>query len=94
MNEIELTSRATRDLKNLNPQDRTRLKTAIADTLGADPAPDNADVKALTGAAPWRRLRIGEWRVLYRPCTDDEPGDVLVARVVNRRDLGRAVSSL
>lgn len=74
MNTIELSSRATRDAKRMNRQDRTRVLTAIADTLGRDPTPDNADVKALSGRAPWRRLRIGSWRVIYRPCTEDGHG--------------------
>lgn len=94
MNKIELASRAARDVKGINRQERTRVLTAIAETLGAEPMPENADVKPLTGRTPWHRLRIGEWRVLYRPCSDDEPGDVLVARVVNRRDLEKAVKTL
>lgn len=94
MTEVELSSRAARDVKSIDRQARTRVLTAIAETLGVDPMPDNADVKALRGRAPWRRLRVGEWRVLYRACSDDEPGDVLVARVVNRRDLDQAVRSL
>lgn len=94
MSKVELASRATRDVRRMQRQDRAQVLAAIEETLGASELPPNADVKALTGRAPWRRLRVGEWRVLYRPCTPDEPGDVLVARVINRRDLDRAVSSL
>lgn len=54
------------------------------------------DVKALEGGAPWRRLRIGDYRVLYRPITADDPSDAkyLVARIVHRRELERAVNTL
>jgi mRNA-degrading endonuclease RelE of RelBE toxin-antitoxin system len=92
--EVEFASRAARDVKNMPRQDRRRVLDAIAETLGADELPANADVKALTGRAPWRRQRVGQWRVIYRPCAPEEPGDILVARVVNRRDLERAMTSL
>jgi mRNA-degrading endonuclease RelE of RelBE toxin-antitoxin system len=94
MADVELASRAVRDVRGLQPQDRARVLTAIEQTLGAGQLPANADVKALTGRAPWRRLRVGTWRVLFRECALDEPGDVLVARVVNRRDLDRAAATL
>jgi hypothetical protein len=57
---------------------------------------DNLDAKPLVGRAPWRRLRVGELRVLYRPLTEEEAaeGGYLIARVIHRRDLQRAVSSL
>lgn len=59
---------------------------------------ENADIKALAGAAPWLRLGAGDWRVLYRPLTETESVEggpaFLVARVVHRRDLLRAVRTL
>ena len=74
---------------------RRRVRDALeALSAGAD----NLDVKALAGRAPWLRLRVGDWRVLYRPLSAEEaaaggPG-WLVARVVDRRDLERSVRSL
>ena len=47
--------------------------------------------------APWHRLRIGDYRMLYRAVDHGEAADAdarwLVARVVHRRDLQRAVST-
>jgi hypothetical protein len=61
--------------------------------------PANADDKALAGRSPWRRLRVGELRLLYRPMSADElPTDERhgrrVARIVHRGQLDRAVSTL
>jgi hypothetical protein len=38
---------------------------------GGDAA--NLDIKALTGRSPWLRMRVGDWRVIYRPA-DPGPG--------------------
>jgi len=73
---------------------RTRVVAAL-ETLPTPSA--NADVKALKGASPWLRMRVGDWRILYRPLTEIElpstPG-ALVARVVHRSELERTVSGL
>jgi hypothetical protein len=59
---------------------------------------ENLDVKALHGAAPWLRLRVGELRMLYRPLSAQESSDGgpgwLIARVIPRGELDRAVASL
>ncbi len=60
--------------------------------LAADAA--NPDVKPVAGHAPWRRLRVGEHRVLYRELDDGSGSKYLVARVIDRRDLHRAIDSL
>jgi hypothetical protein len=54
---------------------------------GGDAA--NLDIKVLTGRSRWLRMRVGDWRVIYRPA-DPGPG-WYVARVVNRRDLDATV---
>ena len=62
----------------------------------------NLDAKARQGAAPWLRLRMGDVRVIFRPLTTEElrvlpsspSAGFLVARVVNRRDLDRAIETL
>jgi mRNA-degrading endonuclease RelE of RelBE toxin-antitoxin system len=87
---------AEKDIRGLGKPERERIREALAGLRRGDP---NLDVKALRGAAPWLRLRAGDWRVLYRPLTTDElaPGTAtgfLVARVVNRRDLERAARKL
>jgi hypothetical protein len=44
--------------------------------------------------APWRRLRVGEHRVLYRELADEADACYLVARVIDRRDLHRTIDKL
>lgn len=85
---VELSARAERDLRRIKRgPDRQRLVVALQ-ALAGDAA--NLDVKALQGRAPWRRLRVGDYRVLYRPV---EQG-LWVERIVDRRDLDRAVATL
>ena len=101
-NHVELSTRAARDLRGLTETVRTQVVIDMRANLAADPPPENADVKALQGAAPWLRLRSGDFRVLYRPMTIRELKAVgvdgrrglLVARIVNRRDLTKAIRSL
>jgi mRNA-degrading endonuclease RelE of RelBE toxin-antitoxin system len=95
---VELTRRATRDFRGLSPPDHRRAAQALAATLASEPLPANADDRSLTGRAPWRRLRVGELRVIYRAFEPDEiagvEGGRLVARVVHRGELERAVATL
>lgn len=104
---VELSIVAERDLKRLGPgPDRKAVIDALTVGLTAIPPPGNLDVKALVGAAPWLRLRVGDYRVLYRPLNRDELKAVsrkrkrradagyLVARIVHRRDLDRAIRVL
>jgi len=102
-NHVELAARAARDLRGLPEADRNQVIADMRENLAANPQPDNANVKALQGAAPWLRLRSGDFRVLYRPMTTKElkaagvePGrrGFLVGRVINRRDLMKAIRSL
>jgi mRNA-degrading endonuclease RelE of RelBE toxin-antitoxin system len=104
---VELSSRARRDLRRLGRgPDRKPVVDALNVSLVAVPPPDNLDVVPLEGHAPWLRLRVGVHRILYRPLDAEElaavsrrrgPGaetGYLVARIVHRRDLERAVASL
>ena len=101
-NHVELGSRAQRDLRPLPDRDRSRIVRALQEDLAADPLPPNLDLVALRRRAPWLRLRSGDWRVPLRPLSATELADVagtaergfLVARIVNRRDLERAVATL
>ena len=94
---VALSRRAQRDIRRLDRTTRHR----VAGELSLMNAP-NADVKSLVGRPPWRRLRIGDYRVLFRTLDaaeiaaigiEDDTG-ILVARIVHRRDLERAVASL
>jgi hypothetical protein len=75
--------------------------------LADAPPPANLDVKPLEGRPPWRRLRTGDWRIIFRPLEPQErtalssirgepvgKGTVLVERIVNRRDLERILAAL
>lgn len=104
---VELSSRARRDLRRLGQgPDRKPVVDALTVSLVAVPPPDNLDVVPLEGHAPWLRLRVGVHRILYRPLDAEELAAVcrqrghqaeagyLVARIVHRRDLDRAVAGL
>lgn len=102
-NHVALSTRAARDLRGLAPTARDQVIADMRENLAANPPPDNANVKALQGAAPWLRLRSGDVRVLYRPMTNKElkaaavesgRRGFLVARVINRRELSKAIRSL
>ncbi len=90
LSKIELAPRAIRDLKHLSRTTRKRVQQAF-ESLGADAA--NLDIKPVAGHAPWRRLRVGEHRVLYRELADED-ARYLVARIIDRRDLHRAIDKL
>ncbi len=102
MYRVELSKRALRDLRRIDHQSRRRLLDLLENNLAAEPQPANLDIKALTGRAPWLRLRRGEHRVLYRPLTNselralggNEQAGFLVERVIDRGDLERAASTL
>lgn len=106
---VELTRRAQRDIRRLDPQDQRQIKAALI-ALAAE-AP-NLKIKSVSGRPPWWRLRVGEMRVVYRhedpPAAEDKPPGQdkpaaqdkpagrkwIIARVVQRQELDRAVSSL
>lgn len=91
LSNIKLAPRAIRDLKRLERKTRRQVQQAF-EALGTDAA--NLDVKPVAGHTPWRRLRVGEHRVLYREVTDEPDARYLVARVIDRRDLHRAIDRL
>ena len=96
MSRIVLSRRAQRDLRRIGRGEAlARLREALE---GLADGEASLDVKPLAGSAPWHRLRVGDYRVLYRVVEPDEAGAsdarFLVARVVHRRDLERAVTTL
>lgn len=91
LSSIELAPRAIRDLGRLDRQTRKRVWQAF-EALEADAA--NLDVKPIAGHTPWRRLRVGEHRVIYQPLADEDDARYLVARIIDRRDLHRAIDRL
>jgi mRNA-degrading endonuclease RelE of RelBE toxin-antitoxin system len=96
MRGVVLSRRAERDLRRIGAGAAlARIREALE---GLAAGATNLDIKPLAGGAPWHRLRVGDYRVLYCPVEPDEAGGFearwLVARIVHRRDLERAVSTL
>lgn len=101
MSRIVLSRRAERDLRRIGRGEALARLREVLEGLAVGEA--KLDVKPLAGSAPWHRLRVGDYRVLYRAVEPDEVGDsearfsearFLVARVIHRRDLERAVATL
>ena len=95
---VELARRAERDLRSIGPSDLGRIRSALVGLArGAQ-----GDVKALAGRAPWLRMRVGDYRLLFRPLSAEEsaalgreePSGWLIARVVHRSELERVVRGL
>jgi len=91
---------AERDLRKLRGSpDLERIRDAIRALEHGD---EGLDVVPLEGRRPWRRFREGDWRIMFRPLSPAEArrlgiadGDaILVACIVNRRDLERAIRTL
>ena len=81
---IEFTNSARRELETLPSQVRQRIAAKI-DALGDNPFPP--DVKNLKGEPAHFRVRVGDYRIIYRV-----HGDVLViviVRVAHRREAYR-----
>lgn len=91
MAEVRLSRRAAKDLDAVPAKIARRVADAL-ERLATDPRDASFDVKLLVGKKPWRRLRIGEHRVLYR--LSDGGKVLLVARVVDRKELEQAVITL
>jgi mRNA interferase RelE/StbE len=75
---------AIRDLKGLSPENHARVEKAIA-RLQMNPRP--AGAKKLVGYEDEWRVRIGNYRILYR--VDDGSHQVTIARVAHRREAYR-----
>jgi mRNA interferase RelE/StbE len=75
---------ALRQLRALDPSVRARIRARI-DALAHDPRPHG--VKALQGDPGTLRLRVGDYRVLYR--VEDKQLVVLVVTVAHRREAYR-----
>ena len=83
--------RAAKDLDALPNKTAARILGAL-DRLEQDPEGRDLDIKALSGRKPWRRMRIGNHRVIFRLADSGEI--ILVARVVDRKELQQAILTL
>lgn len=99
MAHVEFGPRVEKDLRAARAAgELRRVKDAIG-SLEVDLP--GLDIVPLIGATPWRRMRAGDWRILLRPLNEEEMRRLqrtgrgyLIGRVVNRRDLERAVRAL
>jgi mRNA interferase RelE/StbE len=82
--EVELTARARKQYKALDPVVRERVGRALRD-LGADPTP--AQVKALAGGSGLLRVRVSAWRIIYQ--IDHDQTRVLIVDVGHRSTVYR-----
>jgi mRNA interferase RelE/StbE len=71
-------------IRKLDPGTRARLVARI-EALGADPRPPGC--VALQGAQGLLRIRMGDWRIVYR--VEDKSLVVLIVRVGHRREVYR-----
>ena len=75
---------ARKELQNLDPQVARRILKQI-EALVENPRPSG--VVKLEGASDLWRIRVGEWRVVYRIADRDRLVDVIAVR--HRRDAYR-----
>ena len=68
---------ARKELQNLDPQVARRILKQI-EALVANPRPSG--VVKLEGASDLWRIRVGEWRVVYRIADRDRLVDVIAVR--------------
>lgn len=81
---IEFTHRAEKDFRALPPEIRRRLAPKI-DALKLNPRPRG--VKSLEGTEGILRIRVGDYRILYRIL--DDRLVVLLVKVGHRREIYR-----
>lgn len=84
---MTVSPRGERDLRRVPVGQRLAIVEGMHALADERPG---ADIKALAGHRGWYRLRVGDWRVLY---LSDPPG-IVIDRIVNRRDLERALATL
>jgi mRNA interferase RelE/StbE len=81
---IEISPRARRDFKKLNPNSRTLIAARI-DELAANPRP--VGVEKLSGTVDAYRVREGDYRIVYQ--IKDRVLVVLIVHIGHRRDVYR-----
>ena len=79
---VDFAKQAAKQLKALSPQEQQRIKSKI-DALVDSPRPD-AVVK-LSGEDDLYRIRVGDYRIIYR--IQDNHLLILVLKIGHRRDV-------
>lgn len=86
--EVVFGREALKDRRQI-PEERVAEITARLQMIASGRS-RNLDIKALKGHKPWLRLRVGDYRVVYR----QSASVILVARVVSRQELESAIDKL
>ena len=81
---VEFTTSALRELRALERAIQRRIATRI-DELAKDPFPPS--VKKLQGTPDHYRIRVGNYRVIYR--VDGKRVTILILKIGHRRDVYR-----
>ena len=79
--EIEIRSKAEKDLRAIPKRDGERIAKAIFKLRTGL----SGDLKRLTNFTPEYRLRVGDWRVLL----EIEPDKITIYRILNCREAYR-----
>ncbi|MFH1763617.1 MAG: type II toxin-antitoxin system RelE/ParE family toxin [Gemmatimonadota bacterium] len=86
---IEVTPRALKDLKALPTRERQRVAGEI-DSLEDNPRPQSC--KKLKGRKDFYRVRVGDYRVVYR--IEDEVLLILIVRIGDRKEIYEIIRRL
>lgn len=81
---LEFTASALRELRSLDAQTQRRVSVRLT-SLCDDPLPSG--VKKLQGLPGHFRIRIGDYRVIYR--VDGQRVVIVIVRIGHRRDVYR-----
>jgi len=88
---VYLTAKAEKDLKALSPAQQRRILAKLEEVDFSPNAPHVKKITATKGREPEIfRARIGTYRLLYIL----EGEDVVILRIVHRKDLERAIREL
>jgi mRNA interferase RelE/StbE len=82
--DIRLSPAAARELRKLDPSVQRRVYASLS-MLEVDPLPPGA--KRLVGAEAVYRVRVGDYRVLYR--VEEAIVVVIVVKIAHRREVYR-----
>jgi len=86
---IEVTPRARKDLKALSMRERQRVADEI-DALKDNPRPQSC--KKLKGREDFYRIRVGDYRVVYR--IEDKVLLILIVRIGDRKEIYEIIRRL
>lgn len=82
---VKYSRRALKFLSKLDAKSVSRIREAIA---GLTAAPPRGDIKAMQGYGDGRkRLRVGEWRILFRYGSEGELEILFIIEIGNRGDI-------